>query len=171
MFVFDVGGSGSLLSRCLVRLFWLGEIKEKRPDLCPCFFEVDLAPFLLKFLRRDNGGCCGELMNGPDCILCTVLWLTSTLPLLLAVEGISFVVHSKRQVANHANTSKVVAQFMFGVAMAVFLFCLHGLRVSWPKHFQGPLTQHDINYRTNGWMLIERQSMGAVLSSSLTRCR
>jgi hypothetical protein len=52
----------------LVRLFWLGEIKDERPEFCPRFFKVDLAPHILEFLSRDDGEFCGELMNGADCV-------------------------------------------------------------------------------------------------------
>ncbi|KAH9993614.1 hypothetical protein BJV77DRAFT_997784 [Russula vinacea] len=73
----------TLISLCL------GQIESKRPELCPRFFEVDLAPCILKFLRRDGGECCGELAKGTDCISRTVLvWFTSALPLLLVVESI-----------------------------------------------------------------------------------
>jgi hypothetical protein len=50
----------------MLRLFWLGVIEAKRPELCPLFFQVDLAPSILRFLRRPEGGCCGasELDEG-----------------------------------------------------------------------------------------------------------
>jgi len=35
-------------------LFWLGVIEATRPELCPSFFEVDLAPAILVFLGRDD---------------------------------------------------------------------------------------------------------------------
>jgi hypothetical protein len=41
-------------------------------------------------------------------------------------------------------------QFVFGVSMAVFLSCLHGLMVLWPKGFEGELPQHDIDCCSNG---------------------
>ena len=44
-----------------VRSYWLENIKAKRPELCPAFFEVDLAPCILNFLRRYDGGCRSEL--------------------------------------------------------------------------------------------------------------
>ena len=43
----------------LVRSHWLGLIEAKRPEVCPGFFEVDLAPCILTFLWRDDGGCRG----------------------------------------------------------------------------------------------------------------
>jgi hypothetical protein len=36
------------------RLFWLGVIEATRPELCPSFFQDDLAPAILRILRRDN---------------------------------------------------------------------------------------------------------------------
>ena len=43
----------------MLRLFWLGVIETKRPDLSPGFFEIDLAPSILGFLCRPEGACCG----------------------------------------------------------------------------------------------------------------
>ena len=43
----------------MLRLFWLGVIEAKRPELSPGFFEVDLAPSVLRILRRRDGACCG----------------------------------------------------------------------------------------------------------------
>ena len=47
-------------------LFWLGVIETKRPELFPRFFQVDLDPSILIFLRRPEGACCGasELDEG-----------------------------------------------------------------------------------------------------------
>ena len=56
----------------LVRSYWLGLIEDKRPELCPGFFEVDLAPRILRRLRpvltfltflwrNDDGECCGYI--------------------------------------------------------------------------------------------------------------
>lgn len=36
------------------RLFWLGVIEATRPELCPSFFQEDLAPAILRILRRDS---------------------------------------------------------------------------------------------------------------------
>lgn len=38
----------------VLRLFWLRVIEAMSPELCPCFFQVDLAPAILRFLRRDR---------------------------------------------------------------------------------------------------------------------
>jgi hypothetical protein len=36
------------------RFFWLGVIEATRPELCPSFFQVDLAPAILGFLNCDD---------------------------------------------------------------------------------------------------------------------
>jgi hypothetical protein len=38
----------------VLRFFWLGVIEATRPELCPSFFQVDLAPAVLGFLGRNN---------------------------------------------------------------------------------------------------------------------
>ena len=45
------------------RLFWLGVIEATYPALCPSFFEVDLAPAILRFLFRD-----GPLPSDPEAL-------------------------------------------------------------------------------------------------------
>jgi hypothetical protein len=61
-------------------------------------------------------------------------------------------------------------QVVLGALMAVFLFCLHGLRVLWPESFiKGELSQHNIDYHSNGWrMLIAWQANGSMVPSSLS---
>ncbi|KAF8473096.1 hypothetical protein DFH94DRAFT_150887 [Russula ochroleuca] len=156
--------------------FWLGVIESKRPELCPQFFEVDLAPCVLKFLRRDD----------------VLVWLTSVLPLLLVVESkSSSVVYPDRERSfkwvwdemlgfgrnfttvrvekvgptwvvitttfedsynlgdpnkPHSRSTKITQLYengyilhALGAFMAVFLFCIHGSRVLWPRPFQGKL--------------------------------
>ena len=106
-------------------------------------------------MRRDDGGYCGELMMGTDCIRCTVqLWFTSIPPLLLAVEGMSLLEDTKRQAANYGTTSAGDSQLVLAVSMAVVLFCIHGLRVVWPKSFEGELLQHGIDCRSRGWRML-----------------
>jgi len=39
----------------ILRLFWLGVIDANRPELSPLFFQVDLAPPILKFMRLSEG--------------------------------------------------------------------------------------------------------------------
>ena len=124
-------------------------------------------------------------MKDADCILCTVfLWIASVLPLILAVEGVSFIVHIKRQVVEDVTSSddavRILAQLsnggpthtqaVLGISVAVCLFSLIGLRVVWPRVFKGELLlQHDIDCLINERrMTITWQAMGAILSSSLT---
>lgn len=47
----------------LVRLLWLKVIEDKSPELCPLFFKVDLAPYILEILRRDDGASPGLVMG------------------------------------------------------------------------------------------------------------
>lgn len=56
-------GSGICRADVGVRSFWLGEIGAAPPAWCTGFFEVDLAPYILKALRRGDGGCCNELIR------------------------------------------------------------------------------------------------------------
>jgi hypothetical protein len=152
----------------LVRSFWLGVAETSRPELCPGFFEVDLAPCILKFLRRDDGRYFGVFVSGTNGVLCTVYhWLASVLPLLLAVEALSFVEPTRR--TKFATSEQFIkdgpTQIVLGASMTVFRFCLYGLKVLWPKSFEGKLPRHDIDYRSNE--LIAQQATGVTLSSSL----
>ena len=205
----------------LVRSFWLGVIEARRPELCPQFFEVDLAPQILKFLRRDDGGCCSELMKCTECVPCTVLvWFTSVLPLLLVVESKSSSVvypdreHSFKWVWDemlgyariyttervekvgptwvvittsyetpidfydpnrpHLRFTKITQLYgnayilhALGAFMALFLFCVHGSRVLWPKRFQGELPAWYRFYGDEQKILIPWQAMCTMLSSCL----
>ena len=77
-----------------------------------------------------------------------LLWLTSVQPLVLAVEGMSSAKQIQWQVAMYATAREVElqldnTQFVLGVSMTVFLFCIHGLRVLWPKGFEGEVSLHD----------------------------
>ena len=135
------------------RSLWLGELKNNRPELWPGFFKADLTPCILEFLRRDDGGRCEftESMEGANCLLCIAhAWFSLVLPLLLAVEGMSFMEHAKGQVSKYATAGEFVAQFsmqvdgptqfVFGVSVVVALFCLQGLRASRPKVLEGELS-------------------------------
>jgi hypothetical protein len=190
----------------LVRSVWLGVIETKRPELCPRFFETDLAPCILKFLYRVDGECyCGELMKSADWILHTVhLWFASALPLLLALKTISFVartkdnakIYTKFKYSNHFSsafslatyyyddTSTLVTelvryyrhssiQLVLGACVAVFLFCLHSLRVLCPERFmtfiKGELLHRQIDCCSNRWrVLIAWQADGSTFISSLS---
>jgi len=117
---------------------------------------------------------CDDLMKGADSILCTVIiWLFTILPLLLAVEGMSFVEHGKQ------HTSEVAAQFseegltlfVLGVSAVVFVFSLRGLRVLWPtERLEGELPQHDVDCHSNRRrILIVYQATNPALGASSVR--
>jgi hypothetical protein len=165
-------------------------VETSRPELCPRFFEVDLAPWILKFLRRHDGGFRGGLMKDADSTLYTVhLWFGSVLPLLLAAQVMSaakyatttkmtqfygdgtLVIHpdlkgedrsfpGQYYMRDPVHVSNVLfykdsrSRLALGVSVAVFLFCLHGLRVLRPKSvIKGELPQHD-NCHINGWRVL-----------------
>ena len=196
VFIFDAEvGFRPFVELMLVRSYWLGLIEDKRPEVCPGFFEVDLAPSILKFFWRDDGGCRGQLMESADCILCIVLlWIASALPLFLAEEVMSFLAVLEYYIAVYAAREATLpgsdepttfldfyrprnahgiyqplpppgrrhivvysggkveiqlskdcrTQVVLGISMAVFLFCLHGLRVVRPKGFEGESPQHGL---------------------------
>lgn len=185
-------GLGNVVELTLVRSVWLGVIETKRPELCPRFFETDLAPCILKFLYRVDGECyCGGLMKSADWILHTVhLWFASALPLLLAVKTMSFVERTKDfattdgvysppsdqistafslAIYHYDDTSTLLAeqvqfyrhssiQLVLGASVAVFLFCLHGLRVLCPERFltfiKGELSRRQIDCCGNRWSVL-----------------
>ena len=63
-----------------------------------------------------------------------------------------------------------LTQLVLVISMAVFLFCLHGLKVLWPKGFnKGELRQHNVDCHSNWWMmLIAWQANGSLVPSSLS---
>jgi hypothetical protein len=174
-------GSREFVESMVVRLFWLGEIG---PDLFPGFFQVDLAPYILKFLRRDGSTCLrvyGSLMSA-DGILCTVLLLfASVLPLLQSMETASYVQRAEehaKKIAKHDTVIGLVVNFsmdfpthwqvVLALSMVVFQVCqsLHSCGMLSPEDFEGKLPQHHIDWRSNGWLtLIAWQALGPLLSS------
>ena len=95
-------------------------------------------------------------MKGADCILCTVH--LSLLPFFLAMEGLSFVEHTKRQFAECATTKEIVATkdaptpLALGSFMAVFVFCLQLLKVLSAKDVEGELIWADCRSSDVDWM-------------------
>lgn len=130
-----------------VRSFWLSLIDVIYPKKFSWFFETDYGSSILEFLCCNDGRCCGELMKGADCVFCTVH--LSLLPFLLAMEGLSFVEHTKRQFAECATTSEIVESkdaptpLVLGSFMAVFVFCLRLLKVLSTKDVEGELMSID----------------------------
>ncbi|KAI0280524.1 hypothetical protein BGY98DRAFT_1095506 [Russula aff. rugulosa BPL654] len=52
-FISEVGLT-NFVKLMVFRFFWLGVIEATRPELCPSFFQDDLAPAILGFLGRDD---------------------------------------------------------------------------------------------------------------------
>lgn len=106
-----------------------------RPELCPQVFKVNLTR-IMKFLCRDNGGCCGELMKQvmecADRMPSVLLWFAWVISLLLAVKVLLTEEHLRLQVAVYAFISEVAAQFTkdipirvtLGVSVTIFLLWL-----------------------------------------------
>ena len=53
VFISEVGYT-KFVDLTVFRFFWLGVIEATRPELCPSFFQVDLAPAILRILRCDT---------------------------------------------------------------------------------------------------------------------
>jgi len=64
----------------VLRLYYVGLLQDKRPEICPLFFQVDWAPSILGFIRRSEGErrsvvsvrCHGTLAKGANCMGLTV---------------------------------------------------------------------------------------------------
>ena len=117
-------------------LFWLGVIEATRPESCPLFFQVDLAPPILRFLVRPEGGCCSRWMRGTDHIVYPVhLWFVSGLPLLSDTTQLQAVLDSRRD--QHAISKGGLALAVLTFSTTVCIFCLQCMRVVWPKWLEG----------------------------------
>src|SRR5258708_8447104 len=53
VFSCDIGFT-EFVDLMILSLFWLGVIETTRPELCPIFFQVDLAPTILRSMYRDG---------------------------------------------------------------------------------------------------------------------
>lgn len=139
VFIFDPNvGSREFVKLMVVRSLWLGVIENKRPDLCPWFFEVDLAPTILRFLGRYARGCCGELMDfNVDCRFCTVhVWLASIPPVFLSVTMV--VDGGRLRKYEPAQKDKNIFVEILGgilVFMTISLSSLCGSRVFWKRGY------------------------------------
>jgi hypothetical protein len=126
----------------MLRLFWLSVIEARRPELCPIFSQADLAPPIMRFLSRTEGGCYCEWMKGPDCIVYPVqLWFLSVLPVLLSTTQLRDVL-----VVRGNDEYSWISAYVFkdGLALAILalnsalsVFCLQCVRVALPGGFQG----------------------------------
>lgn len=127
----------------MLRLFWLGVIEATRPGLCPLFFQVDLAPPILRFLGRPEGGCYSEWAKGVDRMVCPVhLWFLSVLPLVSDTTQLRAMLDAgpddehtsgiPRQGTKNGLTLAVLA-----FSTTVCIFCLQCMTVVWPSGFEG----------------------------------
>ena len=135
VFIFDPKvGFREFVKLIVVRSLWLGVIENKRPDLCPWFFEVDLAPLILRFLCHYTGGCCGELIDqNVDCRFCTVnIWLASIPPMLLSVTMVTDG-GRLRKYEPAQKDKNIFVEILGGIIVftTTSLFSLSGSRVFW----------------------------------------
>ena len=131
----------------VLRLFWLGVIETRRPELSPRFFQVDLAPPILRFLCRLEGACCAseldEGMKGADIVVCTVLlWFLSVPPLLLNTMDLRTMLDARRNHERASNTPAYVIKDGLTISVLAFItaiciFCVQCVRVIWPRVFRG----------------------------------
>jgi hypothetical protein len=141
VFIFDPKvGFREFVKLMVVRSLWLGVIENKRPDLCPWFFEVDLAPPILRFLGRYSymRGCCGELTDlNVDRRFCTVhIWFASIPPVLLSVTMVADGGRLRKYEPAQKDKNRFVEILGgFLVFMTISLFFLCGLRVFWKRGY------------------------------------
>jgi len=103
-------------------LFWLGEIGANRPKLFPLFFRTDLAPPILKFLRRR------EVMG----------WFISALPLLSTMKQVQAVLDVRLDDRQAGGIPAHLIKDRFTVvvtafSIAVSLFCSQFLSIVWQR--------------------------------------
>jgi hypothetical protein len=137
----------------MLRLYWLGVIEATRPGLSPCFFKVDLAPPILRFLSRSEGGSCREWMKCADCIIYPVhLWFLSVLPLLSTTTQLRAMLDARRddehasRIPAHVNKDGLTLA-MLAFSTTVCIFCLQSVKAVWPRGFRGEHHNHDIYHR------------------------
>jgi hypothetical protein len=66
---FLTGTALTFFELMVLRSYYLGMLKDQRPEIWPLFFRVDWAPPILKFLLRSEGkhyDCRGTLMKGTN---------------------------------------------------------------------------------------------------------
>ena len=125
------------------RLFWLGVIETRRPELSPRFFQVDWAPPILRFLCRPESACCVSWMKGADIIVRTVCpWLLSALLLLTNAKHLLAMLDAKQ---NHEHSSDIPAYIIkdrltasaLAFSTSICIFCVQCVWVIWPRLFRG----------------------------------
>jgi hypothetical protein len=138
----------------ILRLFWLSVIEARRPELSPLFFQADLAPPIMRFLSRSEGGCYGEQMKGADYIVCPVhLWVLSGLPLLSSATQLRAMLNARRD-NEHASgipphvikDGLVLAVLAFSIAVCIF--CMQCVKAVWPTGFRGECNNVIIFHRS-----------------------
>ncbi|KAF8481728.1 hypothetical protein DFH94DRAFT_405760 [Russula ochroleuca] len=117
-------------------LYWLGVIEATRPGLSPCFFKVDLAPPILRFLSRSE----------------VHLWFLSVLPLLSTTTQLRAMLDARRddehasRIPAHVNKDGLTLA-MLAFSTTVCIFCLQSVKAVWPRGFRGEHHNHDIYHR------------------------
>jgi len=106
-------------------------IEARRPELSPGFFQADLAPPILKVLRRPEAQ----------------LWFLSVPPLLLSTNQLRAMLDVRRD--DELASGIPAYQIQDGLTLAVLAFsvsictlCLQCLRIVWPRGFKG--TTHHV---------------------------
>ena len=107
---------------------------EKRPDVCPGFYKVNLGPPIWRFVYRSEGECCTILSivvlpwrEVADHMACTVyLFLLSLLPLWPAVALLRSALDVRRRVelGNRLPYSNTIARNALIAAVVVLVFSL-----------------------------------------------
>jgi hypothetical protein len=79
-FTLQLGGAGFVrLVMLTLRLYYLGLFQDSRPDICPNFFQLDLAPPILKFVCLSEGECSSvpPIATGPSLYSLTTSYVQS----------------------------------------------------------------------------------------------
>ena len=154
----------------MLRLFWLSVIEARRPDLWPFFFETDLAPPIMRFLSRPEGGCYHEWMKGPDCIVHTAqLWFLSFLPVISSTTQLWDVLYFRRDdeyswVPKYLVKDELVLAIL-ALISALSVFCVQCVRVALPGGSQGELDNVMSITVANVWRMLGLTSFLAVTIS------
>ena len=145
----------------MLRLFWLSVIEVRRPELCPPFFETDLALPIIRFTSRPEGGCYREWIKGPNCIVHPVqLWFLSVLPVLLSTTQLWDVLYVRGNDEYSAIPEYVVKDGLVPAILALnsalSVFCLQCVRVALPGGFQGERDNVMSITVANAWRILGR---------------
>ena len=147
----------SCINVMILRLSWLK--KAERPELFPCFFQVDLAPPILKFLRRPEGVQVVPVswMTEVDTIVCTVhLWFLSTLLFMITAMHLRATLDARRNYEHASDIpvyviKDVVALSALALVTAICIFCMQCVRVIWPRVYRGECHSTIYKIVANEW--------------------